>query len=127
MVATRHWHCAKLELASADQDASPIALRRPKAGGAADGAQKARARRRRPNPRRQTDVHGARPPPCSRASYAMIADEHGRRVSPPNARATAPFGGTGPDVAGPHKSQPRSAEMPIMECLPDPNTDVRRS
>jgi hypothetical protein len=39
-----HWHCAKLELAGADQGASPIALRRSKAGGAADGAQKARAR-----------------------------------------------------------------------------------
>ena len=51
---------------------------------------------------RRTYASCARPPPCSRASYAMIADERGRRVSPPNARATASTGGTGPvSVAGP--------------------------
>jgi hypothetical protein len=39
-----HWHSAKLELTRADQDASPIAVQRSKAGKAANGQRKSRAR-----------------------------------------------------------------------------------
>ena len=46
-----HWHSAKLELTSADQDAPPISLPRTKAGGAADGTRKPRARAKTAEPK----------------------------------------------------------------------------
>jgi hypothetical protein len=46
-----HWHSAKLELTSADQDASPIAVQQSKVGGAADGTRKPRARAKTAEPK----------------------------------------------------------------------------
>lgn len=61
-----HWHSAKLELTGADQDASPITLRRSKAGGAADGSRKPRARAKTAEPK----ASAARTAPSRRRSPA---------------------------------------------------------
>jgi hypothetical protein len=61
-----HWHSAKLELTSADQDGSPITLQRSEAGGAAVGTRKPRAQAKTAEPK----ASAARTAPSRRRSPA---------------------------------------------------------